>query len=72
MPFPPASDLPAPEIDPEFPASPALASRLFTTEPHDLRESGCQTEDGRTGVHWGIKHAPPWGRIGLLQVGTYW
>ena len=33
LPFPPPGDLPSPGIEPESPASPALAGRLFTTEP---------------------------------------
>ena len=33
LPCPPPGDLPDPGIDPEFPASPALAGRFFTTEP---------------------------------------
>ena len=31
--FPPPGDLPDPRIEPEFPASPALADGFFTTEP---------------------------------------
>jgi len=31
--FPPPGDLPDPGIEPSSPASPALASRFFTTEP---------------------------------------
>ena len=34
LPFPPLGDLPDPGIEPTSPASPALAGRFFTTEPH--------------------------------------
>ena len=38
LPFPSPGDLPDPEIEPKFPASPALAGRFFTTvspgKPH--------------------------------------
>ena len=33
LPFPPPGDLPDPGIQPSSPVSPALAGRLFTTEP---------------------------------------
>ena len=33
LPFPPPGDLPDPGIEPETPASPALAGRFFPTEP---------------------------------------
>ena len=33
LPFPTPGDLPDPEIEPKSPASPALASEFFTTEP---------------------------------------
>ena len=33
LPFPPPGDRPDPVIKPLFPASPALASRVFTTLP---------------------------------------
>ena len=33
LPFPPPGDLPDPGIEHKSPVSPALASRLFTTEP---------------------------------------
>ena len=33
LPFPSPRDLPDPEIEPSFPAAPALAGRFFTTEP---------------------------------------
>ena len=33
LPFPSSGDLPDPGIEPESPASPALASGLFTTAP---------------------------------------
>ena len=33
VPFPPPGDLPDPEVEPAFPASPALAGRFFTTMP---------------------------------------
>ena len=33
MPFPSPGDLPKPRIKPTSPASPAVAGRLFTTEP---------------------------------------
>ena len=34
LPFPSPGDLPDPGMEPESPASPSLASRFFTTEPH--------------------------------------
>ena len=33
LPFPTPGDLPDPGIEPEFPASPALAGTFFSTEP---------------------------------------
>ena len=33
VPFPPPGDLPDPGMEPESPASPALAGGFFTTEP---------------------------------------
>jgi len=33
VPFPPPGDLPDPEVEPAFPAYPALAGRFFTTMP---------------------------------------
>ena len=36
LPFPPPGDLPNPGIKPEFPMSPALAGRFFTTVPANV------------------------------------
>ena len=33
LPLPPPADLPSPGLEPASPASPALAGRVFTTEP---------------------------------------
>ena len=38
--FPSPGDLPDPGIKPEFPVSPALAGRFFTTEPPGKPRSG--------------------------------
>ena len=38
--FPPPGGLPDPGIKPEFPMSPALAGRFFTTEPPGKPRSG--------------------------------
>ena len=38
LPFPPPGDLPDPGIKPLSPVSPALAGRLFTTEPPHLNQ----------------------------------
>ena len=38
--FPSPGDLPDPGIKPEFPLSPALAGRFFTTEPPGKPRSG--------------------------------
>jgi len=66
LPFPPPGDLPDPGIESTSPASPAQASRFFTTEP-----SGKPISNKCVPLFY-LCSAQEWDKNGIIQNATFW